>query len=174
MKRFALVAIALVATACAHSKGPMAAAMLTPISGSHAHGTVHFQELGDGSVDVQVDLMNVPPGQHGFHIHDNPDCSNNGMAAGGHFNPTHMPHAGPDSQSHHAGDFGNVTADANGEVHAHFNSTSISVHAGTASVVGHSVVLHAAPDDLTTQPSGNSGARIACGIIETMAGPMHH
>ncbi len=174
MKRFVLVSIALLIAGCAHTKGPMAAAMLTPLNGSHAHGTVHFQELNDGSVDVTADLKNVPPGQHGFHIHLNPDCSDNGNAAGPHFNPMNMPHGAPTDESHHAGDFGNVTADANGEVHAHFNSTAISVHAGTTSVIGHSIVLHGNPDDLTSQPAGNSGPRIACGIINAMTGTMQH
>jgi len=150
----------------------MASAILTPISGSHAHGHAHFQELADGSVDVDVDFTGVTPGQHGFHIHQNPDCSDNGNAAGGHFNPMNMQHAGPDAESHHAGDFGNLTADANGEIRAHFNTVSITVHAGTTSVLGHSVVLHANPDDLVTQPSGNSGPRIACGVINAMTGSM--
>jgi superoxide dismutase, Cu-Zn family len=174
MKKLAFLWIALFFAACAHTKGPMAIAHMTPISGSHAHGTVHFQELGDGSVDVTVDLSGVPPGVHGFHLHEKGDCSDNGNAAGGHFNPTNMPHGSPQDESHHAGDFGNITADANGEVHAHFNTVSVTVHAGTRSVVGHSVILHANPDDFVTQPSGNSGPRIACGIITEMAGPMQH
>ncbi|HEX9160253.1 MAG TPA: superoxide dismutase family protein [Thermoanaerobaculia bacterium] len=176
MKRMFTMLPALVfALACAHTKsGPMAMAMLTPISGSTAKGMVHFQELADGSVDVTADLQRVPPGVHGFHVHDKGDCSDNGNAAGGHFNPMNMQHAGPDAQSHHAGDFGNVTADANGEVHAQFNTRAITVGPGPLSVVGRSIVLHANPDDLTTQPSGNSGPRISCGIITAMAGEMHH
>ncbi|HSP33836.1 MAG TPA: superoxide dismutase family protein, partial [Thermoanaerobaculia bacterium] len=93
---------------------------------------------------------------------------------GGHFNPMNMQHAAPDAESHHAGDFGNVTADANGEIHAHFNTRSVTVHSGMMSIAGHSIVLHANPDDLVTQPSGNSGPRIACGVINEMAGTMHH
>src|SRR5512143_447458 len=116
MKRIIYLAVPLVFAACAHTMGPMAHAIMTPISGTHAHGTVHFQELGDGSVDVTADLTNVPPGVHGFHVHEKGDCSDNGLAAGGHFNPMNMPHAGPDAESHHAGDFGNVTADAKDEV----------------------------------------------------------
>jgi superoxide dismutase, Cu-Zn family len=176
MKKLAVLAISIVAIACAHGKGPAAMAMLTGISGSTAHGMVHLQELGDGSVDVQADLTNVPPGVHGFHIHDKGDCSDNGNAAGGHFNPTNMPHAAPDAQSHHAGDFGNVTADDKGEVHTHFNTRSVTVHEGATSAVGHAVILHANPDDLTSQPSGNAGPRIACGVLtlHEMAGSMHH
>lgn len=164
MKKFAFVSILVLIAGCASSNRPMASAMLTPISGSTATGTVHFQELSDGSVDVTADLTRVPAGVHGFHVHDKGDCSDNGNAAGGHFNPMNMPHAAPDAQSHHAGDFGNVTADANGEIHTKFNTRSITVHSGMTSVVGHAVILHANPDDLTTQPSGNAGPRIACGV----------
>jgi len=119
MKKIAMLPIAFLLVACASSKkGPAAMAMLTPISESTATGMVHFQELNDGTVDVSADLKNVPAGVHGFHVHDKGDCSNNGNAAGGHFNPTNMPHAAPDAQSHHAGDFGNVTADAAARIRA--------------------------------------------------------
>jgi len=176
MKKIALLPILLLLAACGSmKKGPMAMAMLTPISGSTATGTVHFQELADGSVDVVADLTKVPQGVHGFHIHDKGDCSDNGNAAGGHFNPTNMPHASPDAQSHHVGDFGNVTADANGEIHTKFNTRWITVHEGETSVVNHAVILHANPDDLATQPSGNAGPRIACGVatLGNMAGMNH-
>jgi Cu-Zn family superoxide dismutase len=177
MKRIAFISTVILLAACASTKRPMGSAMLTPISGSNAKGTVHLQELADGSVDVTVDLTGVPPGVHGFHIHDKGDCSDNGNAAGGHFNPTSAPHASPDAQSHHAGDFGNVTADANGEVHTRFNTRSVTMHEGLTNAAGHAVILHANPDDLTTQPSGNAGPRIACGVVtlhDNMAGSMHH
>ncbi len=176
MKKLALLSMVILVAGCASSKkGPMASAVLTPISGSSATGTVHFQELNDGSVDVTADLTNVPAGVHGFHVHEKGDCSNNGMAAGGHFNPMNMPHAAPDAQSHHAGDFGNVTADAGGQVHAKFNTRAITVHDGVTSVVGHAVVLHGNADDLTSQPAGNAGPRIACGVVtlHDMAGMNH-
>lgn len=166
MKKLALLSIAILVSACAHTKnGPMGMAVMTPISGSNAKGMVHMQELADGTVDVNADLTGVPPGVHGFHIHDKGTCADNGNAAGGHFNPMNMPHAAPDAQSHHAGDFGNVTADANGEIHTHFNTRSVTVREGATSAVGHAVVLHGNPDDLTTQPSGNAGPRIACGVV---------
>jgi len=93
----------------------------------------------------------------------------NGNAAAGHFNPTGAPHGAPDAASHHAGDFGNVTADANGEVHTTFTTHSITINSGATGVVGHAIILHANADDLTSQPSGNAGARIACGVAEAMA-----
>lgn len=170
-----LVSAATIA-ACAHQgNGPSAMAMVAPTGGSSVQGMIHFNQMGDGQVQVVGDLSGLAPGMHGFHVHEKGDCSNDGQAAGGHFNPMNAPHASPDAASHHAGDFGNVTAEANGEVHTKFNTTSITVHQGMASVVGHAVILHGNPDDLTTQPSGNAGPRIACGVatLHDMAGMKH-
>lgn len=154
---------------CAHSRGPMATATLDSTSGSTAKGVVHLTDVGDGNVEVQADLTGVPPGVHGFHIHEKGDCGNNAQAAGGHFNPTGMIHGAPDAVSHHAGDWGNVTADDKGEVHAKFTTHSISLKSGDATnAVGHAIVLHGNPDDLTSQPAGNAGPRIACGVVQIM------
>jgi len=170
MKRLVLLCLSLlVAGACASARGPMAMAVVEPASGATARGTIHFQEMKDGSVDVQVDLTGVPPGTHGFHVHEGADCG----ASGVHFNPNSMPHAGPDAASHHAGDFGNVAAEANGEVHARFTTRSITVHESSISVVGRTVILHADADDLRTQPSGGAGEAIACGPVSAMASSMH-
>jgi Cu-Zn family superoxide dismutase len=168
MKKLALISLAVAALAgCRTSQpGPMAMAVLTPISGSTAMGPVHFQELADGSVEVRVQINNVPPGVHGFHIHEVGDCGDNGNNAKGHFNPTMMPHGSPDATSHHAGDFGNVTANANREVSTTFTTRSISLNPGPTSAIGRAVILHANPDDMVTQPTGNAGGRIACGIVQ--------
>lgn len=171
MKKLALILTAVLALpACTHFR-PSAGTTLEPTGSSTAHGTVRFQETGDGNVEVTVDLTNVPPGVHGFHVHEKGDCGNNGQNAGGHFNPTDMVHGAPDAQSHHAGDFGNVTAEANGEVHTRFTTHSVTVAPGPNSVVGHAVVLHEKPDDLVTQPTGNAGARIACGVVAIIEAP---
>ena len=176
MKKLALIpGILLLFAACAHTKLPMAMTTLAPLGTATAHGNVHFQQQSDGTVEVTVDLSGLPPSStHGFHVHDKGACSNFGNDAGGHYNPTGAPHGAPDAVSHHAGDFGNVTADASGEVHTTFMTHSISV-GGTNDVVGHAVILHANPDDLTSQPAGNAGPRIACGVVKMMmAGEMHH
>jgi superoxide dismutase, Cu-Zn family len=177
MKNLAMLSVLalLTAASCAHSKAstPMAMATIQPTSGSTVTGTVHFQDLGGGNVQVKVDLTGVPPGVHGFHVHDKGACGDNGMAAGGHFNPMGTNHGAPDATPHHSGDFGNVNADPSGEVHQQFVTQSVTVTAGTTSVVGHAVILHANPDDLVTQPTGNAGGRIACGVVEAIGkGPM--
>jgi Cu-Zn family superoxide dismutase len=145
--------------------GPKAVANLASISGSTASGVVHFTELADGSVEVHAMLSGVPAGVHGFHVHDKGDCGDNGNAAGGHFNPGGTAHGAPNADPHHAGDFGNVTADASGKVETRFTTRSVTVSAGPNSAVGHAVILHANPDDLQTQPTGNAGGRIACGVV---------
>ena len=175
MKKTLLIISAFALAACAHSRQPMGMAMLHPAGAQTARGMVHFQDAGDQGVEVKVDLAGVPAGVHGFHVHEKGDCGNNGQNAGGHFNPTGMIHGAPDAASHHAGDFGNVTADDKGEVHTTFMTHSISLKEGQSNnVLGHAIVLHANPDDLTSQPAGNAGARIACGVVEVMAGEMQH
>jgi len=168
MKKLILFSIALLVLAsCASTgSGPSASVTLSPTSGSTASGTVTMRQLADGAVFVVVDLTGVPPGVHGFHIHDKGDCGDNGNAAGGHFNPATTAHGAPSADPHHAGDFGNVTASADGRVHTDFTTRSVTVAAGPNSVVGHAVILHANPDDLVTQPTGNAGPRIACGIVQ--------
>lgn len=168
MKKLVLFSIAsLVLASCASmGTGPSATATLAPTSGSTASGTVNFTQRGDGAVDVEVHLTGVPEGVHGFHIHEKGDCGDNGNAAGGHYNPTGTPHGAPSDDAHHAGDFGNVTADPQGVVHANFTTRSITVAAGPNTAVGHAVILHANPDDLKTQPTGNAGGRIACGVVQ--------
>ncbi|HEX8170426.1 MAG TPA: superoxide dismutase family protein [Thermoanaerobaculia bacterium] len=160
-----LIILSLFVAACATTQGPKATATLAATSGSNVSGTVALSEQSDGAVRVTLNLQGVPPGVHGFHIHEKGDCGDNGNAAGGHFNPMSTPHGAPTADPHHAGDFGNVTADANGNVSTSFTTRSITVGPGMHSAVGHALILHANPDDLTSQPSGNAGARIACGVV---------
>lgn len=167
MKKLAFLSasLLLLGSCATTSSRPTAVATLSGISGSAASGTVQLTQLADGSVAVKVDLARVPAGVHGFHIHDKGDCGDNGNAAGGHFNPDATAHGAPTATPHHAGDFGNVTANAAGEVHTTFTTRSVTVEPGPNSAVGHAVILHANPDDLATQPTGNAGGRIACGVV---------
>jgi len=169
MKKLVVFSISLLLfTGCASmGSGPSATAMLSPTSGSTATGSVKLTQLGDGSVRVAVDLTGVPAGVHGFHIHEKGDCGDNGNAAGGHYNPSGTAHGAPTADPHHAGDFGNVTADADGRVKTSFTTRSVTVEAGSMTAVGHAIILHANPDDLVTQPTGNAGGRIACGVVQT-------
>lgn len=134
-------------------------------SGSNTTGTATFKEK-NGQVKVTVEIRGATPGTHGIHLHENGDCSApDAASAGAHFNPHQTMHGAPVSDPHHAGDFGNINVGQNGKGKLTMTLKGLTVGAGAASVVGRSLVVHAAPDDLKTQPSGNSGARIACGVI---------
>ena len=143
-------------------------------------GSITFSPAPDGGVHVVADVKGVPPGKHGLHLHANGECVHGDEAgkhfssAGGHFNQANAPHACPPTDPRHAGDFGNIEVDANGNGHLDLVSKDISVAAGANSVVGKAVILHAGADDCTTQPTGNSGDRLACGVISSGGGMMHH
>jgi len=102
----------------------------------------------------------------GFHVHEKGDCSSaDGMSAGGHFNPTGQQHGNPVSGPHHAGDIPMLQSDANGKAVGSIVLSGVTLTPGPTSLVGHALVVHAGKDDYVTQPTGNSGGRIACGVI---------
>ena len=141
-----------------------AVAVVHPTEGHRARGTVSFREEADG-VRITVNLTGLEPGEHGFHVHQRGDCSAaDGTSAGGHYNPDGNPHGRPDSPLRHAGDLGNVTADAQGVVTAEFLDSVITLN-GANSIIGRGVIVHEGPDDFTTQPTGAAGARQSCGVI---------
>lgn len=143
-------------------------AKINPLSGSGVEGTIEFTKI-PGGVRIVADVKGLAPGMHGFHIHEKGDCSSpDGKSAGDHFNPGKSPHAGHDSEIRHEGDLGNIKADEKGNAHLELTDTKITFD-GPNSIVGRSVIVHEKEDDLTTQPSGNAGARLACGVIEVVA-----
>lgn len=149
---------------------PTATAQLTGAEGSGITGEVVFTETAAG-VAITAHVMGAPAGTHGFHVHETGDCSAADFSsAGGHFNPAGVEHGGPDAEVHHAGDLGNVEIAEDGMGHLELTSEQLTVSPGEYSVVGRAVVLHADPDDLTSQPVGAAGARLACGVIEAGAG----
>jgi len=159
---------AVVLTGCAGmGAGPSAQAELKPTQGNTASGWVRFEQQGS-KVLVTAEVRGLKPNtEHGFHVHEKGDCSAaDAMSAGGHFNPGGSPHAHYSQSARHAGDLSNLTADASGIARYSFSSDGLSAAGGTAnSVVGRAVVVHRDPDDYKSQPAGNSGPRIACGVI---------
>jgi Cu-Zn family superoxide dismutase len=150
-------------------RSPAATATLAPTKGNQAAGMVSFVQRGS-TVYVDARITGLSPGPHGFHVHEKGDCrAPDGSSAGGHFNPASTPHAGPDSAQRHAGDLGNLVADANGIAVYRVQVSGISLGTAADSIIGRAVIVHAAADDLRTQPSGNSGARVACGLISKSA-----
>ena len=162
---FAAVAMSVLG-ACA--TGPVerhrAKAELQPTKGSTTFGEATFEQVG-GKVRIQANMQGLKPGQeHGFHIHEVGDCSSgDGMSTKGHFNPFAKPHAHPGSG--HAGDLPAIRADQGGRARLDATLDGITVAPGPGSIVGRGLIVHADPDDYKTQPTGNAGARIACGVI---------
>lgn len=155
-------------TAAAPEPTAMAQATLASASGSKASGELQFS-AGAGGVSVTGTLTGLQAGTvHGFHIHETGDCSApDAKSAGGHFNPTHADHGGPSSVNRHLGDIPNV--EANGEGSATVSATiggATLRDGGPNDLVGKAVIVHAKRDDYTTQPSGDSGDRIACGVVK--------
>ncbi|MDB5842146.1 MAG: hypothetical protein JWQ23_4098 [Herminiimonas sp.] len=147
---------------------PIAVADLKPTQGNTVSGVTSFVQQGN-RILVDARIKGLKPGQHGFHVHEVGDCSApDGSSAGGHFNPTSDSHGDPAAMNHHGGDLGNLNADAEGNavLNTSLPTQRISMNkSGPNSIVGRSLVVHADPDDFTSQPAGNSGKRIACGII---------
>ncbi len=167
-----ILTLAMSVTALAANKEPVAkvspitkaVAVISPTSGNRVSGVVGFTQMSDG-VMIVADLTGLTPGEHGFHIHEFGDCREaDALSAGNHFNPYGLPHGGPETNLRHAGDLGNVTADASGSAHYEYLDPVLAL-SGPTSIIGRSVIVHAKPDNLHSQPAGSSGARIACGVI---------
>jgi Cu-Zn family superoxide dismutase len=145
--------------------GPAAVATLDATRGSTATGSVEFVQRGD-KVVVTARVSGLSPGPHGFHIHEKGDCSSgDGMSAGGHFNPHGKAHGDPSAPDHHAGDMPMLVADAAGVASLTAELDGVGIGSGAGDLVGRAVIVHKDPDDFRTQPTGNSGARVACGVI---------
>lgn len=142
-----------------------ALARLRPTAGNSVQGTVVFIREPEG-VRVVGELTGLSPGQHGFHVHEKGDCSApDATSAGGHFNPTGAPHGAPTDARRHVGDFGNITANEQGVARFERVDKLIKLD-GPQSIIGKAVIVHAQADDLKSQPAGNAGPRVACGVIE--------
>ncbi len=154
----------ILSTARAADETQKAIAVLSPASDSKVMGTITFTKSGDG-VKVVADITGLTPGKHGFHIHEFGDCSDpKAASAGGHFNPGKHQHGAPDASDRHAGDLGNIEADASGKAHLELTDKAMKL-SGDESILGHAVIVHEKADDLKTQPTGDAGGRLACGVI---------
>ncbi|HEV8241285.1 MAG TPA: superoxide dismutase family protein [Thermoanaerobaculia bacterium] len=132
-------------------------------------GTITFTQEA-GGVHVVARVEGAKAGKHGFHLHAGGVCEGDFKSAGDHFNPTNVAHGAPDAEPHHAGDFGNIEVGADGTGNADFTTSMLSLGEGANDAIGKAVILHGGADDLKTQPSGNSGPRIACGVVQRAQG----
>jgi Cu-Zn family superoxide dismutase len=138
--------------------------VLHPTEGNDVRGTVTFTRNGS-TIRVVAEVEGLTPGKHGFHIHENGNCSaSDATSAGGHFNPDDSRHGGPDDEERHVGDLGNIEAGDDGSARLEMED-SVIAFSGENSIIGRAVVVHAGEDDLTSQPTGEAGGRLACGVI---------
>ena len=138
--------------------------VLHPTKGNTASGWVTFEVVENG-VRVVAEISGLAPGKHGFHIHEFGDCSaDNGTSAGGHYNPMGMQHSMPMSDKRHVGDLGNIEANKNGVAKLDYVDPMLKL-GGAMSILGRGMIVHEKEDDLKTQPTGDAGSRLACGVI---------
>lgn len=140
-------------------------AQLTPPKGGKASGLMTFRQEGK-EVLIQGAFSGLTPGAHGLHIHEGADCGGPAARnAGGHFNPAGTRHGGPGSPSHHLGDLPMLTAGQDGTARFQARMDGMTLDKGRKGIVERTVIVSARPDDFTTQPDGNSGPAVACGVI---------
>lgn len=154
----------------ASSSAREAVAILASASGSLVSGKLVLMPMGDG-VHVTGQVGGLRPGDiRGFHIHEKGDCSAaDASSAGGHFNPAGQAHGRAGQGAHHAGDTDNLVADANGVARVDAHVRGVTLGGGAANdIAGRAFIVHAAADDYATQPTGNAGARVACGVIRVV------
>lgn len=141
-----------------------ATAVIHPTAGNEVTGTVTFVRTGEG-VRVQAELEGLEEGKHGFHIHEYGDCrAEDGTSAGGHYNPTDQQHGSPTQEERHMGDMGNLLVDEDGTASLDYEDPVIELN-GTDSIIGRAVIVHSGEDDFTSQPTGDAGDRLGCGVI---------
>ena len=142
-----------------------AVSVIRAASGSFVSGQLALTDSAGSGLRVKGEIRGLTPGKHGFHVHEYGDCADTAaVSAGGHFNPGNTTHGDPMAAHHHAGDLGNIEADTAGVARIDRVFAGLSLR-GENSVAGRSFVVHAKDDDLKTQPAGNSGNRIGCGVI---------
>jgi superoxide dismutase, Cu-Zn family len=163
----ALCCVGFISACASYGNTSTAFVQLEPTLGNNVNGLLRFMQRGDFvSVTGQVSGLQ-PNKEHGFHIHERGNCSSgDGMSAAGHFNPDGKPHGAHGQGEHHVGDIPSLKADAYGVAKVNFESNTISLRDGkNNNIIGHGLIVHTDQDDFKTQPTGNSGARLACGVI---------
>jgi len=145
-----------------------AMANIGPASASLVSGRLAITAI-DGGVRIEGNLGGLAPGgTHAIHVHERGDCSAaDASSAGGHFNPGGMPHGQAGAGPHHLGDMDNLRAGNDGVAHVDIRLMGVTLGSGAANdILGRAIVVHASPDDYHSQPSGNAGARVGCGVID--------
>ncbi|HEY5970570.1 MAG TPA: superoxide dismutase family protein [Pseudoxanthomonas sp.] len=151
------------------STARQAVANLASASGSLVSGKVTLAPMATGGVHLTGVVGGLPPNsQHGFHVHEKGDCSAvDAASAGAHFNPFNATHGKAADAAHHAGDMDNLVADGEGVVRLDAHLDGVTLGGGAVNdIAGRALIVHAVADDYRSQPAGNAGARVACGVIK--------
>lgn len=140
-------------------------AVVHSTEGNDVSGVVRFNREGE-NIRVSADISGLPENSiHGFHVHEYGDCTaEDATSAGGHFDPHGIEHGGPDDEYRHVGDMGNLESDDEGNASINYLDEEMAF-SGAANILGKAVIVHAEADDLESQPTGDAGARIGCGVI---------
>jgi len=166
--RVLLCTVTLIGCVSAASAAEMAKATLKNADGKEV-GRANLTQTSSG-VTISLDLTGVPPGEHAFHIHDTGKCEPPFTSAGGHFNPAGHKHGKMAEGGSHAGDMDNLTVPADGKLQKLVSNSQVTLDQGKPNSLfkpgGTALVIHAGADDYKSDPAGNAGARIACGVIE--------
>jgi len=150
------------------STAKQAVVNLSSASASLVSGTLTLVPVA-GGVRISGEIGGLQPGRaHGFHVHEKGDCSAaDASSASGHFNPFSQPHGRAGTGAHHAGDIDNIVANIDGVARVDVQLAGVTLGGGAVNdIAGRALIVHAAADDYTSQPSGNAGARVACGVIK--------
>lgn len=141
-------------------------AVVSSIKGGKISGIANFEPTGNGlKVTATIERLKSNA-KHGFHIHEFGNCTAADLSsAGGHYNPEGKEHAGPENIDRHAGDMGNLVSNEKGSATYEYTFSNLTVAGGMNPVIGRSVIVHENEDNLVSQPTGNAGSRVACGVI---------
>jgi Cu-Zn family superoxide dismutase len=177
-KLIAVAAAVTLMSACASKKAetklpsemggkPDAVAVIEKKSGTQVEGRAEFTKNADGTVTLVMKVKNLMQGKHAAHLHDKGDCSaEDGSSAGGHWNPHTEAHGKWGVSPHHLGDIGNIDIAPDGTGTVTLTTDKWSIGTGQPNdIVGHAVIVHADADDFVTQPTGNAGGRVGCGVV---------
>ena len=166
-RTLSLVTVTLVAGTLSLAAQGMAHVELKDADGKSV-GTAMIMEAKGGGVTIAIDFKGLPPGEHALHFHQTAKCEAPFATAGGHFNPDMKKHGTENPEGPHAGDMANFTVAASGGAKATITNTKVTMGMAANSIYangGTALMIHAAADDMKSDPAGNAGARIACGVV---------